>query len=36
MKGQSLGEIKRALGDDYSYGEIKMVQAYRKYLERKS
>ena len=36
MKGQSLGEIKRALGGDYSYGEIKMVQAHRKYLERKA
>ncbi len=36
MEGRSLGEIKRALGDGYSYGEIKMVQAHRKYLERNS
>ncbi|MDA8164223.1 MAG: helix-turn-helix domain-containing protein [Desulfobacteraceae bacterium] len=33
MKGQPVGEIKRALGDDYSYGEIKLVQAHRRHLE---
>ena len=27
MKDQPFGEIKKALGDDYSYGEIRMVQA---------
>ncbi|MDY7036555.1 MAG: helix-turn-helix domain-containing protein [Thermodesulfobacteriota bacterium] len=27
----SLKEIKEAMGDDYSYGEIKMVLAYQKY-----
>ena len=30
MKDQPLGEIKKALGDDYSYGEIRMVQAFLK------
>ena len=33
MKDKSLGEIKNALGDDCSYGEIKIVRAHRKYLE---
>jgi len=28
----SLGEVKNALGDDYSYGEIKMMLAYQKHL----
>ena len=28
----SLSEVKNALGDDYSYGEIKMILAYQKYL----
>jgi hypothetical protein len=28
----SLSEVKNALGADYSYGEIKMVLAYRKHL----
>ncbi len=33
MRGHSLGEIKQALGDGYSYGELKLVQAHLKYLE---
>ena len=32
MKDKPLGAIKDALGDDYSYGEIRIVQAHRKYL----
>jgi hypothetical protein len=28
----SLSEVKNALGDDYSYGEIKMMLACQKYL----
>ncbi|MEA2039607.1 MAG: helix-turn-helix domain-containing protein [Thermodesulfobacteriota bacterium] len=28
----SLSEVKNALGDDYSYGEIKMMLAYQKHL----
>ncbi len=32
MKDTPLGEIKQALGEDYSYGEIRLVQAHRKYL----
>jgi hypothetical protein len=32
MKDRPLGEIKQALGEDCSYGEIRMVQAHRKYL----
>jgi len=28
----SLSEVKTALGDDYSYGEIRMMQAYQKHL----
>jgi len=28
----SLSEVKTALGDDYSYGEIKMMLACRKHL----
>jgi hypothetical protein len=35
MKNRPLGEIKQALGDDCSYGEIRLVQAHRKYLETK-
>ncbi len=31
MPNAPLGEIKRALGDDVSYGEIKLVQAHRKH-----
>jgi len=31
----SLKEVKNALGDDYSYGEIKMVLAYQKHLALK-
>lgn len=34
MEGDSLGAIKRALGDDYSYGDIRIVQAHRNYLEQ--
>jgi uncharacterized protein YpbB len=34
-KARPLGEIKRVLGEDYSYGEIKLVQAHRKYLEKR-
>ena len=30
--GDSLGAIKQALGDGYSYGEIKIVLAHRRYL----
>ncbi len=32
MKDKPLGEVKQALGEDYSYGEIRLVQAHRKYL----
>jgi hypothetical protein len=32
MKDKPLGEIRKALGESYSYGEIKLVQAHRKYL----
>ncbi len=28
----SLSELKNALGDEYSYGEIKMMLAYQKHL----
>lgn len=28
----SLSEVKTALGDDYSYGEIRMMLAYQKHL----
>lgn len=35
MKDKPLGEIKRALGENYSYGEIGLVQAHRKYLAAK-
>ena len=31
----SLGQIKKELGDDYSYGEIKMMLALQKYLASK-
>lgn len=30
---QSLGELKAALGDDYSYGELNLVLAHRAHLE---
>ena len=33
--GGSLGEIKQALGEDFSYGEIKIVQAHLKHLEHR-
>ncbi len=32
MKDKPLGQIKQVLGENYSYGEIKLVRAYRKYL----
>jgi hypothetical protein len=32
MKDKPLGEIRKALGESYSYGEIRLVQAHRKYL----
>ena len=32
LSHNSLSEIKNALGDDYSYGEIRMIQAHQKYL----
>ncbi|MEA3546547.1 MAG: helix-turn-helix domain-containing protein [Thermodesulfobacteriota bacterium] len=32
MRKNSLGEVKNALGDGYSYGEIKMILAHRKHL----
>jgi len=31
----SLSEVKNALGDDYSYGEIKMMLAYQKHKGQK-
>ncbi|MDR3567964.1 MAG: helix-turn-helix domain-containing protein [Syntrophobacteraceae bacterium] len=31
-KDRPLGEIKQALGENYSYGEIRLVQAHRKHL----
>jgi len=30
--GGSLGAVRQALGEDYSYGEIKIVQAHLKHL----
>lgn len=32
MKDKPLGQIKQALGENYSYGEIRLVQAHQKYL----
>lgn len=32
MRDATFGNIKKALGDDYSYGEIKLVHAHRNYL----
>ncbi|MCE5242941.1 MAG: helix-turn-helix domain-containing protein [Desulfobacteraceae bacterium] len=32
MKDKPFGKVKQALGEDYSYGEIRLVQAHRKYL----
>ncbi|NOQ45715.1 MAG: helicase, partial [Desulfobulbaceae bacterium] len=34
-QNNSLGEIKKDLGDDYSYGEIKMMLAHQKHLASK-
>ncbi len=34
VQGNSLREVKEALGDGYSYGEIRMVLAHLKYLEK--
>jgi uncharacterized protein YpbB len=31
-QNNSLKDIKNALGDDFSYGEIRMMLAYRKYM----
>ncbi|MFQ5561395.1 MAG: helix-turn-helix domain-containing protein [Nitrospinota bacterium] len=36
QKGDSLADIKQALGADYAYSEIKMVQAHQKYQARKN
>ena len=33
MEDKPLGEIKRALGEDCSYGEIRLVQAHRNTLQ---
>jgi hypothetical protein len=35
MPGAPLSELKTGLGDDYSYGEIKLVLAHRQHLEQK-
>ena len=35
VQGNSLREVKEALGDGCSYGEIRMVLAHLKYLEKK-
>ena len=35
MKDSSFGEIKQALGDDFSYGEIKIVQAHQNYQKER-
>jgi hypothetical protein len=32
MKDKPLGEIRKALGESCSYGQIRLVQAHRKYL----
>ncbi len=32
MKDRPLGEIKQALGENHSYGEIRLVQAHREHL----
>ncbi len=34
-QNNSLSEIKNAMGDDYSYGEIKMMLAHQRHLDRK-
>jgi len=34
MPGASVGEVKAAMGDDASYGELRLVQAHRTFLER--
>ncbi|MBU0968175.1 MAG: helix-turn-helix domain-containing protein [Proteobacteria bacterium] len=36
MKDSPHRDIKNALGDDYSYGDIKLVQAHLHYLENKN
>ena len=33
-QNNSLSEIKNAMGDDYSYGEIKMMLAHQRHLDR--
>ena len=35
MEEGSLKEIKHALGSDYSYGEIQLVQAHLRFLKKK-
>ncbi len=35
LKGESLTQLKTALGDDYSYGEIKLVKAHLSFVETK-
>lgn len=35
-EAQPLGEIKAKLGDEYSYGEIKIAQAHLQQLKRKN
>ena len=35
MEGHPLGEIKKSLGDDYSYGEIKLVLAHQRRNDKK-
>jgi uncharacterized protein YpbB len=32
MRDATLGEIKKALGDDYSYSEIKLIYAHQNYV----
>lgn len=34
-EGNSLGAVKMRLGDDYSYGQIKLMLVYQKYLKSK-
>lgn len=35
-KGTSMTPVKETLGNDYSYGELRMVQAYMDYANRES
>ena len=36
LKDTSLSEIKNALGEEYTYSEIKLAQAHLEYLEKAS